>query len=213
MPVCCQNLRRLSTVEACCRQFTPDPGHSYISSSVCGRLTISPLDSINLHMSDPDEYFDDDLVLDEHDRAILDAEERKWLGEQQQRQKQQQQQQPTPLHTAEMMRTTIRRPIESDAFLPAAKVPKMLHRAGSDAPMEGQIDSEGTSVRASRRSSGSRARSRCLLPLLLLLSLFFHNSILLALLTACRYHRLAEKPTALKSCPRRADHHECMPLS
>ncbi|KAI0701595.1 hypothetical protein C8Q76DRAFT_802563 [Earliella scabrosa] len=78
-------------------------------------------------MSDSEDYFDDDFVLDEHDRAVLDAQERKYLeGQQQQQrlQRQQQQQQPAPPPTAEMTRTALRRPIESDVSLPAAKKPK-----------------------------------------------------------------------------------------
>ncbi|KAI0703121.1 hypothetical protein C8Q76DRAFT_697518 [Earliella scabrosa] len=108
-------------------------------------------------MSDSEDYFDDDFVLDEHDRAVLDAQERKYLeGQQQQQrlQRQQQQQQPAPPPTAEMTRTALRRPIESDASLPAAKKPKTVHGARSVAPTEMPIGVGGLRNRRPQSTLG-----------------------------------------------------------
>ena len=95
-------------------------------------------------MSDTDEYFRDDFVLNDEDRAILDAEEEKWREKQQEEKQQRQQQQPT----VKMTRTALRRPIERDAPLPAAKMQKSTHGSGLDELRERHVDDGSTSVHA-----------------------------------------------------------------
>lgn len=103
-------------------------------------------------MSDSDEYFTDDLVLNDHDRAVLDIEEQKWQQEQERMRQQErpQQRQQVP-QTVEMTRQALRRPIEQDAPLPAAKLQKTMRRMGQDARSEKQMGERGMSVATSAR--------------------------------------------------------------